>query len=134
MTVPSANVPALTAASTRARATTGAAAPSIAQFNPPNAMDDTPIAACTNTTTRAVVTRESATPSASSQNTTTLAASTMSRHDITDFSRNRVASYCRSYNLRRVETNRSVTQPARPKKRNSLAGDASTASRYEYSA
>src|SRR5258706_13989425 len=76
ITDPSANAPVPTDASTRAIAATGAAAPSIAQFSPPNAIEDTPIAACTKTTTRAVVNVAFAAPSAINQNTTTLAAST----------------------------------------------------------
>ena len=54
------------------------------------------MAACTNTTTRAVVIVELAAPSATSQNTTTFAPRTIARHDSTDFSRSRVAWYCRS--------------------------------------
>jgi hypothetical protein len=42
---PSASAPVPTDASTRAIAATGAAAPSMAQFSPPNAIDETPIAA-----------------------------------------------------------------------------------------
>ncbi|MGD9996487.1 MAG: hypothetical protein AB7L17_00960 [Ilumatobacteraceae bacterium] len=120
-----------TASSNRASAATGALAPSSAQLRPPNATDDTPIAACTNTTTLAVEMSPSAARSAMSQKTPTFAAVTMPRHAATERSRSRVASNWRSYSRRRVETKRSITQPARPKKRTSFAGDASTASRYE---
>src|SRR5205085_2384619 len=92
--VPDASAPAgAIAASSRRTAATGAAAPSIAQEKPPKASNDTPTAACAKTTTAAREIRPLDAAEASDQNTTTFAASTISRLQTTGFSRSRVASY-----------------------------------------
>ena len=67
------------ASRSRSTAPAGAAAPSSAQDNPPNAIMLVPTAALANVTTRARARRPAAASSAIAQNTRTLAASTSSR-------------------------------------------------------
>ena len=76
----------------------------VAQEKPPKASNDTPTAACAKTTTAAREIRPLDAAEASDQNTTTFAASTISRLQTTGFSRSRVASYwsaCRGRSARR---------------------------------
>ena len=111
------------AGSRRSTAATGAAAPSSAQFRPPNAIIDVPTALCAKTTTRAESrARRRRRRSPSDQKTTTLAPTTSSRLQSTGCSRSRVASYCSSCRRVRRATKRSIVQPARPNSRSSLAG------------
>ena len=117
------------AASSRMTAATGAAAPSSAHENPPNAINDTPIAAWAKTTSSASERRPLPAAAAIDQNTATLALSTISRLHTIGCSRSRVASYCSRCSRVRRSTNRAIVQPARPNNRSSLAGPGSTARR-----
>ncbi len=113
----------------RSTAPAGAAASSSAQDNPPNAIMLVEAAALTNVTNRAKLRRPAAASSAIIQKIKTFAESTTSRLHNTGRSRKRVAFHCKSSSRRRWEENRSTTQPARPKSRNSFAEGASTARR-----
>ena len=66
--------PAPSPPSSRSTAATGAAAPSSAQLNPPNAISDTPIAACAKTTTSPSEMRPAIAADASDQNTSDVGA------------------------------------------------------------
>ena len=65
-------------------------------MRPPKAIIEVPTAAVAKVTARPSPTRPSIIALASDHSTTTLAAPTSTRLSATDFSRNRVASYCRS--------------------------------------
>ena len=114
------------AASSRSTAATGAAAPSSAQLSPPNAIRLVPTAAWAKTTIR-----PSPSPLvASAQKTIALPATITTRLVITERSRILVARYCSSCSVDRLAVNRSMTQPASPNRRSSLAAGGSTARRY----
>src|SRR5215475_1469694 len=110
-----------------ATALTGDAAPSRAQFRPPNAMLDVPIAACANATAAPSESRPPASEAPSVPNTTALPARTIATLANTGRSRSRVASYCSSCMRRRRAMNRATTQSAMPNSRTSLAAGASVA-------
>ena len=106
-----------------------AAAPSSAQLRPPKAMRLTPSATWAYTTSRSSGTFPEAPPKPRAPNTAAFAMITMIMHQITGFSRSRVARYCSSNSRLRRAMKRSTVQPARPKSRSSFAGCGSTASR-----
>ena len=73
--------------------------------------------------------RPPAAADASAQNTTTLAAVTISRLHASGVSRSRVASYWSWWSRVRRATNRSIVQPTSPNSRSSLLAGGSTARR-----
>ena len=81
------------AGSRRNTAATGAAAPSMAQFSPPNAMSEVPTAHCAKMTSLPRSRLPLATALANDQKTITLAPVTSSRLQISGRSRRRVAWY-----------------------------------------
>ena len=117
--------------SSRSTAATGAAAPSSAQFSPPNGdqADADGGLGEHHQLVQGQAARRSRRPPARRRRRR-CATSTIARHSSTGRSRSRVAAYCSSNSLRRRATNRSTVQPARPNSRSSLAGGGSTASRY----
>ena len=117
------------AGSRRSTAATGAAAPSSAQLNPPNAIIETPMALCTYTTASPRLMRPAVAALASIQKHQTFAEITRSMLQITGRSRRRVAAYCSSCRRVRRAMKRSMVQPARPKRRSSLLAGGSTARR-----
>ena len=119
----------LIAAFSRATAATGAAAPSSAQFSPPNAIMDAPATADAYATSAPSESRWSSAADPSAQSTRPLAASTSARLVSTERSRILVASYCSRCRWRLLARKRSRTQSGSPKIRTSLAAGGSTASR-----
>ena len=112
-------------AGSRSTALAGAAAPSKAQDNPPNAIMLVPTAALTKVTACPGTGGRPAASLAIAQNTTMLAESTSSRLHNTGRSRKRVACHCRSSSRRRRDVNRSTVHAARPNRRSSLAAGGS---------
>ncbi len=106
----------------RSTAATGAAAPSRAHDNPPNAIMLAPTAALAKVTTCPNASRPAAASPAIAQNTRMFAASTSSKLHKTGRSRKRVACHCKSSSRRRRDVKRSTVHVGEPEQAQLLGG------------